>query len=386
MKRKIFTIIALALVSILIFSSSKLYLVKGESSEEISVKSKAHILADFATGEVISSRSETERVPIASMVKIMTLNLIFDELESGRLSETDMVTISENASSMGGSQAFLDPHCQYSVDDLIKSIIVASANDSCVAMAEHISGSVEAFVYKMNQKAVELSMNDTNFVNCTGLPAPNAYSSALDVMKMSRKLMEREKFFNYSTVWTYDLIHPSGRSTTLTNTNKLTRFYNGCDGGKTGYTNEAKSCLSATAKRGDTRLICVVVGAPSSKERNAEVSKLFDYGFANYHNQILVNKGVLPEKMHVTSGKASEISVAVEKDISIFSSKRDKNGEINISYCYTKNSAPIEKGEVVGKVEAILNGEVIGFSNIVANESVSEMNYVDFVKRMIKSW
>lgn len=185
---------------------------------------KSYLLTDFDGTTEIASSNKTERLPIASMVKIMTLDLVFEKIENGQISLGDDVTVSENAASMGGSQAFLGANLTYKAEELIKSVIVASANDSCVALAEHCSGSVEAFVLLMNQKAHELGMANTNFVNCTGLPAPGGYSCAEDVAKMTRDLMSHSGFFNYSQTWTYDFIHPDGRKTTLTNTNKLSRF------------------------------------------------------------------------------------------------------------------------------------------------------------------
>ena len=219
---------------------------------------KSGFLVDVATGTVLYSRNEKERLPIASMVKIMTALLTLEEVDSGRLALDDDVRISENAASMGGSQVFLDAGTTHKAGDLLKTVIVASANDSCVALAEHIDGCVEGFVARMNAKAKQLGMTDTVFKNCTGLPAAESFSSARDVSIMFRELIKHPVFFEYARVWLEDYKHPDGRTTTITNTNKLVRFYEGCDGGKTGFTSEAKFCLCATAKKNGMRVVAVV--------------------------------------------------------------------------------------------------------------------------------
>lgn len=349
-------------------------------------RARAAVMMDGETGTVIYQKEPEKRLQIASMVKIMTLNIIFDEIDSGNLSYDDLVVASDNAAGMGGSQAFLDAGSEYKVSELVKSIIVASANDSCVAMAEKISGGVPSFVERMNATAKEYGMSNTYFVNCTGLPAPNQYSCASDVGKMMKKLIGHKDFFDFAGVWMFDFTHPSGRVTQLSNTNKLVRFYNGCDGGKTGFTSEALSCLAATAKRGDTRLICVVIGAENSKTRNAEVSKLFDYGFANYECKKLVSVGeMMDEPVAVAKGKVSEIRGYAEADVCVFG-KKGGFGNIEKEIEVYDVAAPISKGDIVGELRIVSDGQVIGKTNLLASEDVMNKTYRDFVDDIVSGW
>ena len=228
---------------------------------------KAAYLCDFESGTVAYAQNETERLPIASMCKIMTLLLSFEAVDEGNLTYDELGPVSENASGMGGSQVFLGSNLSYPAEELMKSVAVCSANDSCVALAERIAGSESLFIEKMNNRARELGAENTLFANCTGLPKEPQYSCAKDVALMLRELLTHQKYYEFSKVWLEDFSHPDGRVTTMTNTNKLIRFYEGCDGGKTGFTNQAGFCLAATAKRGDMRLVSVVIGAESSDKR-----------------------------------------------------------------------------------------------------------------------
>lgn len=342
------------------------------------------VLADAGTGTVLYEQNSKEHRPIASMVKIMTLLIVFDNAENGNLAFDEKITVSENAASMGGSQAFLDAHAEYLADELIKSIVVASANDSCVALAERISGSVEGFVSEMNNKAVELGMNDTNFVNCTGLPAPNQYSCAYDAAIMFGELIKHERYFDYAKVWMFDFRHPSGRDTVLTNTNKMIRSYEGCDGGKTGFTNEAMYCLSATAKRGDTRLIGVITGADTSKNRNSQMSKLFDFGFANYNTkQVIFGGQELPEKLEIPSSKEKTVGVAPEKD-GFYLTERGEEKDVSYICEYYDITLPLAAGSKVGKIKAVADGKTVAESELVTTGNLNKMTYFDIVGEIIK--
>ena len=253
-------------------------------------------------------------------------------------------------------------------------------------MAERISGSVPAFVERMNATANAYGMNNTYFVNCTGLPAPNQYSCAADVAKMTRELIKHNDFFEFSGVWMFDFVHPSGRVTSLSNTNKLVRFYNGCDGGKTGFTSEALSCLSATAKRGDTRLICVVIGAENSKARNAEVSELLNYGFANYESKNVVATGeVVEESVAVSKGKQDAVRGVAESDVSVFGKKGSLQNVEKEAELYDL-SAPISKGDRIGELRVKLNGEIVGSTYILSDADVTTKNYRDFVNDIVEKW
>lgn len=385
-KRNLFLKIGSFVLAALVIAVAAPILKSSAETAGITTDARAAMLMDFDTGTVIYENNATKRQPIASMVKIMTLLLSFEEADSGRLDYDADIVVSQNAASMGGSQAFLDANSSYKVNDLLQSIVVASANDSCVAMAEHISGSVEAFVEKMNEKAKSLGMENTHFVNCTGLPAEGQYCCAKDVAAMSRELFGHKKFFEYSGVWMYDFQHPGGRTTRLTNTNKLIRAYEGCDGGKTGFTNEAMSCLSATAKRGDTRLMSIVIGAADSKKRNAEVCKLLNYGFANYETKEIVKGGEkLPEVLQVRNGKTAEVEARFKNSYYCFDKKTNKS-DYAVTYEMGEIAAPVRDGDTVGKVIVSKDGEAVGEVEIVACGDVEKMGYIDIVDDFIAKW
>ena len=356
-------------------------------ADEIKVNGKAVYLVDSATGtEMYSSRSD-DRLPIASMVKIMTTLLALESVDRGELSLDEMVPVSDVAASMGGSQVFLDSGKEYKAGELIKSIIVASANDSCVAMAERLSGSIEGFVKDMNERAKALGMNNTNFVNCTGLPAPESYSSAKDVSIMFRELIKHPKYFEYAGIWLEDFVHPDGRTTSMTNTNKLVRFYNGCDGGKTGFTSEAKFCLSATAERNGLRVVAVVIGADSSKERFASVSNVFGYAFSNYSAKVIQSKDdCIENSIRVLGGREKGISVAVKEDFKALVKKGD-DGEYKVHFNLPATvKAPIVRGGEIGKAYLTRNGEVIGECPVVSMVDVEKARYSDTLKHICDEW
>ena len=284
-------------------------------ADGFSVKGAAAYLVDSESGTVMYAKNENDRRPIASMVKIMTALLTFEAVERGELSLSENVFVSENASGMGGSQVFLDADTEHPASQLIKAVIVCSANDACVALAERIAGSVEGFVADMNARASELGMADTHFANCTGLPAADGFSTARDVSVMFRELIKHPEYFEYSRIWLEDYVHPDGRTTSMTNTNKLVRFYNGCDGGKTGFTAEAKFCLAATAERNGMRPVAVVLGGESSKERFAAVSSMLDHAFGAYERRTVVRAGdILDRTLEVRAGKKRTLALTVRDD------------------------------------------------------------------------
>ena len=353
----------------------------------LTTQSKSAYLIDANTGTLIYSNNENEKLPIASMCKIMTLLLCFDALESEEISLGEEIVVSEVASGMGGSQVFLETNGKYTVGELIKSIPVASANDACVAMAERLCGSEAEFTLRMNQKAQELNMNNTNFVNCTGLPSAGQYSCAKDVATMFSKLLEHEQYFKFSRIWTDVVKHPNDRVTEISNTNKLIRFYSGCDSGKTGYTNEAGHCLAASAMRNGMRLIAVVIKAPDSKCRFKDVSSMFNYGFANYVNKLIVDdKKPLDITVEICGGKKNTLEVVAEKPLYLFSSRSEKRS-VEIDFIPTcKIKAPILKGEVVGELIVYENGTQILSVNVLSNEDVLEKTYFDNIKDVADNW
>ncbi len=351
------------------------------------VSSKASYMIDYNSGTVISARNESARLPIASMCKIMTLLLIFEEVDSGNISMDEAIPVSENSAGMGGSQAFLEAGGEYLARDLIKSIIIASANDSCMAFAEKICGSEKLFVEKMNKRAQELGMKDTLFANCTGLPKPTQYSCAKDVAAMFSELIKHEKYFEFSNVWMDEIKHPKDRVTGLTNTNKLVKFYEGCDGGKTGYTAEAGHCLTATAKRGGMRLISVVISAPDSKTRFKETTDMFNYGFANFTNKLLVDSSTpLEIEANVSGGKVENVELIPEKDYYFFSKKNsDENFRIDFDQTMPLK-APVEKGDVVGELIVYKDNVEISRINCLANENVDRKLYFGYIFDIMKNW
>lgn len=355
------------------------------ASAPVRADAKAALIMDSHTGQIVYEQNANERLPIASMVKIMTLTRCFEEMDNGRFTVDTDISVSDRAASMGGSQAFLDAGSSYKAGELLKSIVVASANDSCVAMSEYLCGSVEAFVDSMNKRAEELGMADTYFVNCTGLPAPNQYCCARDAAVMMRELIRHEKFFEYASVWMFDFVHPSGRVTGLTNTNKLIRSYGACDGGKTGFTNEALSCLTATAVKGDTRFISVIIGAPNSKTRNAEMCKLFDYAFGNYETKKIVDSTVPLDTVPVVNGKTDCIETAPREDFYYFTEKSAAQ-EITSECEYYSVGAPVKCGDTVGKIKIVAGGNVIGEVDIVAKADVEKVGYLDIVDDFIGNW
>ncbi|MEG1529459.1 MAG: D-alanyl-D-alanine carboxypeptidase family protein [Clostridia bacterium] len=348
---------------------------------------KSAYLVDDLSGSVIFAKNENARLPIASMMKIMTTLLTFEAIDSGKLSLDEEIEISEIAANMGGSQVFLDANSKHKVSNLIKSVIVASANDSSVALAEKIGGSVSGFVDMMNSRAKQLKMDNTHFVNCTGLPAPESFSSAKDASIMFRELIQHSGYFNYSKIWLEEYPHPSGRTTTITNTNKLVRFYKGCDGGKTGFTNEAKFCLTATAKRDDMRLVGVVIGADSSKSRFSDVSEMFNTAFNNYTNKSLVRAGEsVKNNIEVVGGKKNTIDITVDKHLSAFMAKNE-GAKFEVKFeLPTTIKAKISVGDIIGKAYLVKDGVVTDEANVVANETVLHSSVFDEIKRIGDNW
>ncbi len=360
--------------------------VESNKQKALTENCKSAYLMDYGSGECLYKENETARMPIASVCKVMTLTLVFDAINCGELALTDTVTVSENAAGMGGSQVFLDKGCEYSVDNLIKSIVVCSANDSCVAMSEKIAGGEEEFVVRMNKKAAELGCADTLFANCTGLPRDTQYSCAKDVALMFSNLIKNEEYFRYSKIWLEDFAHPNNRTTSMTNTNKLIRKYSFCDGGKTGFTNEAGFCLASTAKKSDLRLVSVVLGASSSDDRFKSTIKMFDYGFANFKNKIVLDKDVtLNDEFVVRGGKKDSFSVRPERNSFVFSAV-DKTPEITHNIVAYDVKAPVAIDSVVGKIEVFKDGILADTVNIVAAESVERAGFSDYFKQIAENW
>lgn len=353
----------------------------------LEIKAKSAYVMDVSGENVVYAKDETTRLPIASMCKIMTLVLCFDEIEKGNLSLDDTVQVSERASSMGGSQVFLEAGGEYTVGELIKSIVVCSANDSCVAMAEKIAGSESLFTERMNARAKELGGENTLFANCTGLPKEPQYSCAKDVALFLKELIRHDEYFLFSKIWTDRFTHPKGRYTDISNTNRLVRFYDGCDGGKTGFTNQAGFCLAATAKRGGLRMISVVIGEKTSDERFRDIRTTFDYAFANYTVKTVVDcNNPLPQKATVSGGKCRYVAVKPERDSSIVS-KKGTQESVTLDVRLSKGvKAPVKVGDKVGEIVVYRDGIEIDRVKLVACESAKKADLMDRMKEIAENW
>jgi D-alanyl-D-alanine carboxypeptidase (penicillin-binding protein 5/6) len=383
---KKFYIIALCLIcicTITLFNYSKTFVF---AQSDFSVDAKAGFLMDYNSSEILFEENADSKLQIASMVKLMTIYLTLESLDNNKISLTDKLTSSANAAGMGGSQVFIDPNVQYTVEEMLKSVIISSANDASVALAEHIAGSESNFVKKMNKKATELGMKNTIYVNSSGLPAPMQYSTARDSAILLAKIVPNPIYHKYSTIWMDELIHPSGRKTELVNTNKLVRYYLGCDCGKTGSTDEAGYCLSASAIRDDMRLIAVVLGAKTGKERFNQTVKLFNYGYANFSNEKILSKDKPVATIKIKKSDLSQIDVfAVENFYGIV--KKGEKSSWDISTEVKQNiTAPIKAGEQVGNVIISKKGVVVKEIPVVINQDIDSITFGQGLKKIIKNF
>lgn len=359
--------------------------VASASNNNLSLSSKSAILVDFDTGKIIFEKNANERLQVASMTKLASLSVVFDYLNKGIIKENDYVCVSEHAGGVGGSSAFLDAGSKYKVTDLIKTVVIASANDSMVALAEFVAGSEEGFVQKMNLLCGSLNLNNTHFENATGLPTENHYSSAYDMVKIYKQVCDNNLYKKYCKIWMDDFIHPSGRKTGLVNTNRLVKTYDGIDGGKTGYTDKARFCLTASATRGSTRLIGVVIGSNDSKTRFAEMSKMFNFGFASFENKLLINNET-PITVHKFKNAKKQVSLFPENNVKVFLEK-NQDFEFSTDYEIYEMKAPIKQGDVVGKIFVFdKNNMVIDEANIVVNEFVEEVGFKENLDKVIFKW
>jgi len=343
----------------------------------IDLKSQSACLMEAETGEIIYEKSAAEHLEPASVTKIMTVLLIYEALADGRITKSDIVTASETAANMGGSQIWLEPSEQMSVDEMLKAILVVSANDCTVAMAEHIAGSEDAFVVLMNERAKNLGMNDTNFVNSTGLPAENHYTCAKDIALMTRELLKHDDVFNYTMIWMDSLRNGEFG---LSNTNKLIRFYPGANGMKTGFTDSAGYCMSATATRDGMTLISVVMKADTSDNRFSDAKKLLDYGFANF-TVYRIAEGNLPP-LAVKGGSVDKVSLNCSAKALLLTKGRDQLVE-SVTELPEYVKAPVSEGQVVGQIRYNLCGEEIAVIDITAVNGVKRMVFSDIFKKLL---
>ena len=354
----------------------------GENFLDLSCESAILISQD--TGEVLYEHNAHEKLRPASVTKVMTILLIMEEIDSGRLSYSDKISCSEKASSMGGSQIWLDTREELTVDEMLKAICVVSANDCTVAMAEHIAGSEEMFVNRMNERAKELGMNDTTFKNCHGIDEDGHETSSYDIALMSRELLRNHpSITKYTTIWMDSL--RDGKSE-LVNTNKLIRNYQGATGLKTGSTSLALFNLSASATRDDLSLIAVIMRAPSTKERFSCAKKLLDYGFSTFKYKKFAEKDVEVMNVPINKGVVSEASVKYADTSGKIMNKKSE-GNVEQEIIINDNvSAPIEAGQVLGKVEFRVDGEAVASVDLVAENDVAKLNIFTMGKRILKKW
>ena len=355
-------------------------------AEDLSLASnaKSAILMEASTGEVIFEKNSHEKLHPASMTKMMSMLLILENIEKGVINWDDIVTVSSNASSMGGSQILLETNEQMSVSDLFKGIAVASGNDAVVAMAEKIAGTEEEFVNMMNKRAVELGLTDTNFKNCHGLDDANHYSSASDMARIAMELVKHEKLFEYTSIYEDYLREGTDRKFWLVNTNKLVRFYSGADGLKTGYTGEAGFCLTATAKRNGMRIIAVVMGEPDSKTRTSDVSSMLDYAFAQYETETFLSTESILDTININKGKKEYVNIVPKENVTILNKKTDnkKNATYNLEMYDMK--LPLKKGDTVGKLSVYVDDNLYRDIDVTVSEDIDKADILTLYGRYLK--
>jgi len=342
-----------------------------EKGTPFELSSPSLILTEASSGRVIFEKQADERRPVASVTKVMTILLTLEAIDEGRIGLEDKVPVSPRASGMGGSQVFLEANQNYKLRDLLKSVIVASANDAAVALAEYMDGAEEAFVRRMNRRAGELGLENTHYVNCTGLPAQGHYTTARDVAVLSAQLDLHPLYYQFSTIWMDEIKHKGGRVTQLTNTNRLVRFYDGCDGYKTGSTNEAKYCMTATAKKNGLRLIAVVLGANAGQTRFDEARQMLEYGFSAYDLFKAANQGdLLNMDLPVRFGGKDSVPVLCGGTSSLLIRKGDQT-QISLEVTLPEyTTAPVRRGDVLGEIKVKMGNDIMQVLPAVAGETV----------------
>lgn len=356
-----------------------------ENSFDIDAKSA--ILIDSYSGDIIYEKNSDDRLHPASITKIMVLLLTMESIEKGAINLDDKVTISANAAGMGGSQVYLQEAEVQSVENLLMSICLRSANDASVAIAEYISGSEESFVKEMNKKAKKLGMEDTNFKNSTGLPAENHYTSAYDIGIMSKELLKYPKIHKWSTIWMKEMKVGKDKKIVqgLVNTNRLIKEYEGTNGIKTGSTQEAGFCLAASAKRGNLQLISVILGSETSKIRFEESKKLLEYGFSNYNSIMIGKKGDIVDRVPVLKGDRQNLDIVLEKDTYILLPKNSEK-KIEKEIILPKSiHAPVNKDKKIGDMILIVNGKEISKINLVSSSSIYKADFKEMFNKTFEN-
>lgn len=359
-------------------------LVKAEEVEDLAPNAKSAIMIEASTGEILFQKNKDEKLAPASMTKMMSMLLIMEEIENGNLKWNEMITASEKASSMGGSQIFLKIGEKMTVEDLLKGVAIASGNDAVVALAERVSGSEEQFVKRMNTRAKDLGLKNTNFINATGLTADNHYSSAYDMSLIAKELVKHEKILEFTSTYEDYLRKDTKSPFWLVNTNRLVRFKEGVDGLKTGFTDEAGYCLTATMKKDNMRLITVVMKEENTSKRSADTTKMLDYGFNIYMVQTILDEKTTIEKKKVELGKTLTTEIVPKENITILNKKSDDQKNITYKTNINKIIAPVKKGDKVGTIDIIEDNNIISTIDATVKEDISKANILTIYLRNLK--
>ena len=359
-------------------------LVKAEETEDLAPNAKSAIMIEASTGEILFQKNKDEKLAPASMTKMMSMLLIMEEIENGNLKWNEMITTSEKASSMGGSQIFLKVGEKMTVEDLLKGVAIASGNDAVVALAERVSGSEEQFVKRMNTRAKDLGLKNTNFINATGLTADNHYSTAYDMSLIAKELVKHEKILEFTSTYEDYLRKDTKSPFWLVNTNRLVRFKEGVDGLKTGFTDEAGYCLTATMKKDNMRLITVVMKEENTSKRSADTTKMLDYGFNIYMVQTILDEKTTIEKKKVELGKTLTAEIVPKENITILNKKSDDQKNITYKTNINKIIAPVKKGDKVGTIDIIEDNNIISTIDATVKEDISKANILTIYLRNIK--
>ncbi|WP_191555981.1 D-alanyl-D-alanine carboxypeptidase family protein [Metabacillus idriensis] len=355
-----------------------------EGSVQLADQAKSAVLIERDTGNILYDKNSDEKLPPASMTKIMTMLLIMEEIDKGQLKMDEKVRTSEHAASMGGSQIFLEPGEEMTVHEMLKGIAIASGNDASVAMAERIAGSEDAFVEKMNNRAKELGLKNTSFQNPTGLPEKDHYSTAHDMAVMAKELLKFESITKYTGQYEDYLRQDTDKKFWLVNTNRLVKFYKGVDGVKTGFTNEAKYCLTATAKKGNMRVIAVIMGAPTPKDRNAQVTKMLDYAFSQYETHPLFKRNEVVANMKISKGNSKNLNLVTSEPISVLTKKGGSVKDVTQEVVMKQNlQAPLKKGDELGKLILKKDNKVVVESPLVAEGDIEQAGWWTLFKRVL---
>ena len=371
-------IIIIFMLSIMIIPFN-VFAVTSQENSSLLENAKSGILVEASTGEILYEKNKDEKVSIASLTKMVAQIIILENIENGSLKWDEIVTTSSNAASMGGTQIWLTVGEKISVEDLFKGMTMASANDATVALAERIAGTESEFVKLMNDKVKELGLKNTVFKNCTGLDEEGHYSTAYDLSVIARELLTHDDILRFSSVYEDYIRKNTPNKFWIVNTNKLVRFYEGADGLKTGFTDNAGYTMAVTAKRDDMRLIAIVLGEQVSKVRNDETTELLDYGFNTYKVNLIKSKGEVVKKIKIDKGSSNEVEIVTQNDILVLNKKSDATVNYDTKVTVNEIELPVKKGTVIGKIEVLYNNKVIKSDNLIVGNDVEKINYFKYL-------